>query len=364
MVRQPTVAAASAAVTHAYRKDTLYVRPIAWLIPLPGFWILGLLPDINTFRFPRGSTIVAGACAERNRVNRLSAWRELEHSLKPRRISLPLRRRWPLRQLDHPVAPSIEKKRLLILYKGKSAVLFFEAIAVIAALASLRGTMPAASGTLESLLALTALCAFVLGGTALAVHLAVIISRVTLSENRLRILDEHPFAFYLGVTQLVYFIGFLVGVFLQIGDGRATAGVLLTAGIFGTVCTFGNFILDILERTRLESVERFLWLLLFSGMVIAGADMSRGGESLRDWMALLRATAPLYVLASVLHGASLVRWLLKPYESRHISDRKISRRRRLLLAVLTLTAVLPLGGLFVPLWIYARYQWPAKVPVQ
>ncbi len=355
---------------HLYREQTarwsrllIAVLPLLWLIPVPLLFFLGFIPMIFV-RSSRGEDTLVGALYDnRESAGRLGSWRNLEQALKERRPKMTLWERFRLRNLKRLPAPDIEQRRLLLLYKGKSAVLYFDVIYVFGALASLRKWMPAIAGTLEWVLGAVALSALVLGGIAFAVHLTVVVSRITGSKTRLRILDKHPCAFYLGVTQLVFFIGYFSGSSLQKGEGEPIAGLLMVAGLLGLLGQLATFLLPIPERIRYNPPELIVWVFLFGGMVFTGVGLMGEPERLKAWMALLGAIAPFYTLMGAGFGVAFADWLLRPFTARQMFDRGLSRRRRVLIAVLALTAVLPLGGLFVPLWIYARYRWPAKVPV-
>lgn len=70
---------------------------------------------------------------------------------------------------------------------------------------------------------------------------------------------------------------------------------------------------------------------------------------------LLRALPVLGLVA----GLALMPALLRPYTWRHLFDRRLPCSFRAVLAILSLTAILPLGGLAVPFWIWARQKlWP------
>jgi hypothetical protein len=64
-------------------------------------------------------------------------------------------------------------------------------------------------------------------------------------------------------------------------------------------------------------------------------------------------------LLGLLAGLALLPALLRPFTWRHIFDRRLPFGFRTVLTVLALTAILPLGGLAVPFWIWARQRlWP------
>ncbi len=56
----------------------------------------------------------------------------------------------------------------------------------------------------------------------------------------------------------------------------------------------------------------------------------------------------------------MVPWLLRPYRWRDLFDPRFPSQLRALLASL---AVMPLGGLAVPLWIFLRHRWWPRAEV-
>lgn len=63
----------------------------------------------------------------------------------------------------------------------------------------------------------------------------------------------------------------------------------------------------------------------------------------------------LGLLAGIFQGGAL----LHPFSWAQLREPTISRRTRLALITLALTAILPLGGLAIPFWIWSRQRlWP------
>lgn len=96
-----------------------------------------------------------------------------------------------------------------------------------------------------------------------------------------------------------------------------------------------------------------LWYLLWAGLIVlSGVPATPRARTLE--MAFI--LAPLWSLGSFL---ALGSWLLRPFTFRHLADRRLPGRDRAILAGVALTAAVPLGGLFIPFWIYAHHRlWP------
>jgi hypothetical protein len=71
---------------------------------------------------------------------------------------------------------------------------------------------------------------------------------------------------------------------------------------------------------------------------------------------LLAATVRYFPALGMLTAAALVPYLVHPFHTRQSFTRELPADIRRAVAVLTWSAVLPLGGLLVPLGIYYRHR--------
>ena len=55
-------------------------------------------------------------------------------------------------------------------------------------------------------------------------------------------------------------------------------------------------------------------------------------------------------------GGLWAKWLVRPYSLARILDEDLPPKARFWLAFMTATAFVPLGGVFVPVWIYLRHR--------
>lgn len=116
--------------------------------------------------------------------------------------------------------------------------------------------------------------------------------------------------------------------------------------------------------TRVESRDVLapalaLLALLFGEATLA---LTGGADRVTTGLAVVAVLSPLWALACGLASGS---WLLRPHGFRDPWDRRLPRGHRAVLVFLTLTALLPLGGLAMPLWVLARQTlqpWRSEDP--
>lgn len=99
-----------------------------------------------------------------------------------------------------------------------------------------------------------------------------------------------------------------------------------------------------------------LWFLFWIGLMALSWLLIRQPTPLARALELGFLLTPAWSLRLFL---ALGRWLLRPFTFRDLSNPRLPRRHRAILAGLALTVVVPLGGLFIPFWIYAHHRlWP------
>ena len=111
------------------------------------------------------------------------------------------------------------------------------------------------------------------------------------------------------------------------------------------------------EGTKVS--DALLWSFFFGSLAALGFLIGVDGRIHQPSLEFLRwltALSPLWSLSLFL---ALGAWLLRPFSWRHILERRLPLRLRAALAFVTLTGVIPLGGIAIPFWIYAQHRlWP------
>jgi hypothetical protein len=98
------------------------------------------------------------------------------------------------------------------------------------------------------------------------------------------------------------------------------------------------------------------WISLYVAIAVLAPVLKIAPHGLADRAVILVLLVPLLNLIA---GATLLPALLRPFTWRLIFDPRRPAALRTALAINTLTAVLPLGGLAAPFWIWTRHKlWP------
>jgi hypothetical protein len=202
-------------------------------------------------------------------------------------------------------------------------------------------------------------------GAALA-GVGMVIQVMGLSARLLRIplaqsLSRHPYGRYLLLTQAAFLAGVYGISLLKAGQVQAF-GLLLCFG--GALCVMVSVVFLFLPTAASPSgPDMTLWAILFLSFSAWGGlialDRQLGQPSLAA-LGILAALTPLWSLGLFL---ALGGWFLRPFSWRDVADWKLPPGFRATLAFVILTAALPLGGLAIPFWIYARHRlWPRYEP--
>jgi hypothetical protein len=346
------------------RRRTEWVRALAilWLLPIPYLGIAGfLLAGRLSRESPGAATFLHHALRRRDDAGRLPAWLALEETLRRDWGSLP----WPARWLRPPGAsapaaePTDAERRLLRVYDLKIFLLGLDAAAVSWWLSRRQTTCGAvamlalALGSCGAL----ALCAF--GLVLRLVHGLALFFR---ASSAVRALDRHPYARYLVASQGAWVLGTMFGIWTTLGNGPMAAGVVgLAVMIYGLRVARAVSSSPFTDAGRVLAREKAndkLLPLFFVGFYVALAfGMPRTGI---PPTALLTAWLLLSPWIGLLLVARLSAALLRPFDWRDFAAPDLPDRGRRALLFLVATLALPLGGLYVPLWIEARHRlWPA-----
>jgi len=101
------------------------------------------------------------------------------------------------------------------------------------------------------------------------------------------------------------------------------------------------------------------WLAVSFEVVVAGSLLQADAAGARAVLALFQWALALTPVWSLALDLALGQSLLRPLDLPGPGAARFRRGPRALGVFLTGTAVLPLGGLAIPLWIYVRHHlWP------
>ena len=247
------------------------------------------------------------------------------------------------------------KIRQLAFYRLKTFLLALDAAALAWVLAKLGG--PSLSFELSTRRLLPFLILPVLG---VIVELSFLAIRVIGWLRRISV-SYQPYGRSLTLTQLALAAGLLFGPLLA-GGQAANAGLLLTAMGIGTAIAsmllFApvSFLLMLPGRQTLVTLA---WAGLFFELSVTGLVMMSHPELAPPFLHFFTIAILLSPVWSLALFVGLKDWLLHPFELGHIFDRRLPGKVRAAQAAVALTAVVPLGGIAVPFWIYAQHRlWP------
>lgn len=335
-----------------------------WLIPVPYLALAGLVPLLlpaliagNTS--PREQTLVHHAFERRTAAPVLASGRTLEEFLQRlwADASAAEHRRQPASSLPPPAPLTWNEERLHWLYRIKSILLAFDAMAL--SWLALRLAPTAWRPRLSTAFATAADIAAVL---CLLGALVMVVYFVHLARRHLgplAALDRQPFAQYLAGSQLSLATGLLLGPALFYRDTETVAAVLQGIGALGCAAALLVFLLRgwLPGGERIEKPYLGLFALLgFLAIGGVGLTMERGPAYAERWTGVLAGLTCSSPLWGLVFYRSFLPWLLQPFTPEQAPPDELPARLRWTLLFLTLSVSLPLGGVMIPLWIYLRHR--------
>ena len=337
----------------------LKALPVLWLLPVP---YLSLPAVLLHFRINRESagweSVIFRVWGQAKQAGRLPFWLRFEDRLQLAWPAISLRQRWwsPPRAVDRGIKAGREERQILRLYDLTSYGLGFDAAALAWTLVWLAKHLPGWSGGLARAhwTVLTAsLILLAAGLCAGAAHLLLVLLR---SPGRLRVLDRHPYALYLVKTQLCLLWGWLMGLVLGTSSPEDAARLLIATGMLLVVLRAISLVLRPAlppvrsHQQRADALPGVVLLFVLVTLGAFGLGIDLLGPTLGIWVLL-------YPVRALLLGRYLVPWLLRPFEWKDVFASDLSGRLRALLAILAVPAVVPCGGLALPVWIFVRHRW-------
>jgi hypothetical protein len=331
-------------------RRTLRLIPWLCLLPQPVPILAMLLADWPVLEGARGKTLTWSAYARRNGVGRLPRWLDLRRSLEERRSSRPWTERWTLPQgLVIPEregrAEAIQKNWI----RAKSLLLVIEAALAVGWIVWLTDGEPAPAydpmrdpAIRPCLLAVRCLAALgLLHATAGGLCRLL----------RLRppaVLDPPAAGLSLFITQTVLAFGLLAGPLAAYGRFRELAlftavSAALAAMLFVLLMLSGQLIL----KSSLTLATLVAWPASFLVLIVPPLALALRPDLAPVGLALAM-TVPV---GDVLVGVWCLPWLLYPFRQRDVFDKQLPGWIRGRLAFRTLVALLPMGGLALPVWL-------------
>jgi hypothetical protein len=346
-----------------WRRAFLLASPFLSLLSTPGVFLAFSAFLLRSAR----NTLSGEAHDSRGSAARIPSWKRLQGEARRQWQGKPWSQQWrrPF-GLEVPDLDRKEEEQVLRLYRLKTLSLVLESGALLAAVMALAIHFPDLQPRLNAIVRYAMLIA------AGAAALGLLVQAVGLSARALRIQDladglsRHPYGRYLLLTQAAFLAGF-EGEFMLAQRQVKELGILLTA--VGILCvTLLSLIVILAPFLKQGPRKLWIWDALFFALSLLGACVAALGERRASlFLTILRISAVLSPLRSLGLFHLLGGWLLRPFSWSQVLDRTMPARLRGTIVLLTLTAALPLGGLAIPFWIYARqrllprYERPPRV---
>jgi hypothetical protein len=281
---------------------------------------------------------------------------KLKESAGPGRELLP----WPLRLFGglESSEDSVTRYKVLKFYRAKTFFLLLDTVSVMLFLMWLEKNY-LHTRWLQLLLGVPLILLVVgvtIGGAVgLIARIYAFLARTVQSAEKKRDQDHYPVMRYLMLTSLAFLAGFLLT--NSRDEPQAVATGFLVIGALAFINSL-VFLLPAFGRHLFADGDRdfglFLWPLAFQAMAQLGyfcRDDPDAMEALNRSWHVLTTLSPLW---APLLFAWRGHWLARPYKWGDVFDDRQPRRVRWALALMLVTAVLPLSGLAVPYWIRIR----------
>jgi len=324
-----------------------------FMVPMVPF--LGIV--LYLFAIPRAPelSLLRTLWQNRSSTARLPRWLELRDTLRRARRSwrsgppVP-EKAWELSDTDRSLYWTYVLKSVSLVADG--ATLSWLAFWATAGAASERGTAQAMINGVAG-------ASLVLGGAGLLLALLLALRNRMRAEGRLRFLDRHPVHRYLVASQISLTTGLFLGGPLFEGDGRRVGTVVALAAACGVAVALPRFLLTTPGKDDRATIS-IGWTVFLAIFAVSGFEWASGHESADAMLWLFGICLALFpwALPFVILRQFLLH-LLRPFSLRDLRNPALSRPLRRSLLFLAVMAVLPLGGLAVPAWIWIRYRyWP------
>jgi hypothetical protein len=327
-------------------------RAVPWLLllSLPGVVIGTGLVFFLTLPSEK-AVLLKAAYDRRYNASRLPIWPGVRQSLLRRWEGAPWFLRWRGPSVLHQQAPAGRADfQVASFHRLKTLGLLVEAGAFTWTLVHLTARIQGSPPRLDPVIRLVPWLGGTIGLGVLAFHVMGLAARLP---------RRHTYSRSLLWTQAAFLAGCLATLLRIEGRIFDLALLLCVGGMISVFLPIFAFGLWDWTGQKLNLRDVLLWGALGFTIFLLGLGiaLSHGGPNAP--LAFLEKAATFSPVYGPLLFLLLGRWLLRPFSGRHVFDRSLPRRFRAALALVILTAVLPLGGLAIPFWIYARHRiWP------
>ena len=325
-----------------WRRALLLTAPFLWLFAVPG-----MVAGFAVFMFANLSqtSLSWKTHASRTGVNRDPLWQGIQGRLQQRWGAMPWFFQWRRPAgLIRSEGQGRKDAEIMAFYRLKTFLLALESMSLTILLSPILGLFRPVLWTAGSLAGLGAMIQMV--------GLLARLFRVPrLGEN----LGRHPYGRYLLLTQTAFLAGTYGGAALMQASIEQFGLLLCLCMALCAMLTVFFFLFP--AGASPKGSDMGLWGLLYLALAALGGVIALQGEAWRaSLLSSLRISAALSPFWSLGLFLALGGWLLRPFSWRHVFDRRFPPGFRMTLAFMTLTAALPLGGLAIPFWIYAKHK--------
>jgi hypothetical protein len=254
-------------------------------------------------------------------------------------------------------APDIggAEQRRRAFYRLKTLLLFLDAAALGWVLARYRGFGPVLLSQPFSrvLLAFLAPC-----GLGLLIEGAGLAASLKGGGGLADLWRRHPYGRFVAMSQSTFVAGLISGALLATGASHTLGLVLSTVAMFDLLVLFCFWLTAGLAQMPGSSTPVVMtWMVFFAAVVGAGALLRGGAAMARPVIGLLGWAMALTPLCHLALALGMTGSLVRPARLRQVVSGRLAAGTRTVPALVALTAALPLGGLAIPFWIYARQRW-------
>jgi len=338
----------------AQPRRTLRLIPWLCLLPQPVSTFAMALSFWPVLEGARGKTLTWSAYARRVGVGRHSQWLDLRLALQQRWEASSWIERWTTpRGLELPQREGRVEEARRTWMRTKSYLLVIETALVAGLIVRLTGARsapaydPVADPALRPWLIAVSLLA-ALGLLQAGLGALCLLLRVS---HLPRALDPPAAGLYLFITQAALAVGLLTGALAAHGNLRVLAALSFAACTLAALLTVLIAGLILLGAKSSQSEPLGTLLIWLAALVSLGSLPLVAFK----WPNLAWAGVALAMLApvvDVLVGVRCLGWILYPFGWRDIFEKQLGARIRLRLGLMALMALLPLGGIAVPVWVW------------
>jgi hypothetical protein len=306
-------------------------------------------------------TLIARSYSRRPETVRLPLWVKLQEALHEHWQARPWLEQWrrPL-FLDKAAGTTQVDAEVKSLYRLKTLLLPFDGAFFFAALSRLTTRVPSIAGEARAALQWLASCGIIFMVVGLIFQGARWCAQIFRISHLADKLTRHPYGRYLILTPLALMAGMVGALLIERGQIELFGGLLVVCSTFWAL---GSGLCLVLQKPN-QVRATGLWGSLSLAFVVLGGLIYVGIWNLQSIIFITRLLAILTPLLALILWGALGGWLLRPFSWWSVLDRNLPLRLRAVLAILVVTATLPLGGLAIPFWIYARHRvWPRYEPL-